>query len=228
MQTLLQKIEASATARLTLEPGRQAPQEIARYKAFLKVETHRLKMLHRAGGGGVEICAARAHILDVLLQHLWEAARQSLSAQAQKEFPRLALIALGGFGRGELNPHSDIDFMFLHDGQVVGGGKPHPYLARMLDGILYPLWDLGFKVGHAVRTLEECVKEANGEMLSKTSFIEARLIAGDAALFEKFQRTIVAKCVKRHEEDYVAARMGDQLARREKFGNSACMQEPNL
>ena len=172
MQTsLLKKIEASAAARLALEPGRQPSQEIARYKTFLKVETHRLKMLHRAGAGGIEICAARAHVLDVLLRHFWDAAKKSLSLQAQKEFPRIAFIAIGGYGRGELNPHSDIDFMFLHAGQVGGSGKPHPYLGRMVDGILYPLWDLGFKVGHAVRTLDECVAEANKEMQSKTSQI---------------------------------------------------------
>ena len=228
MQTLLQKIEASAAARLVLEPGRQPSQEIARYKTFLKVETHRLKMLHRAGAGGIEICAARAHIMDVLLRHFWDAAKQSLSAQAQKEFPKIAFIALGGYGRGELNPHSDIDFMFLHNGQVGGSGKPHPYLGRVMDGILYPLWDIGFKVGYAVRTLEECVAEANKEMQSKTSVIEARLIAGDEALFKQFQQAIVAKCVRTHVAEYIAARMEDQSTRRAKNGNSACMQEPNL
>ena len=228
MATLLQKIEASARTRLALEPGRQPSQELARYKAFLKVETHRLKMLHRAGVGGRDICAARAHILDALLQHFWDASMRSLSPQAQKEFPRIALIALGGYGRAELNPHSDIDFMFLHNGQVVGQSRPHPYLARMLDGILYPLWDLGLKVGHSVRTLDDCVKEAGSEMQSKTSFIEARLIVGNADVFKKFEQTIVAKCVKGHEDAYIAARMEDQAARREKFGNSACMQEPNI
>jgi len=228
METLFRKIEAAATACLTLPPGRQPSQEIPRYRTFLKVETHRLKMLHRAGGGGMEICAARAHIIDLLLQHFWDVAKQSLSAQAQKEFPKVSFIALGGFGRGELNPHSDIDFMFLHNGQVAGVGKPHPYLGRMIDGILYPLWDLGFKVGHSVRTLEECVAVANGDMQSKTSVIEARLIAGDAALFAKFQQTVVAKCVKGHEDEYIAARLEDQATRRAKFGNSACMQEPNV
>ena len=78
-------------------------------------------MVHRAGGGGREICRARAAMLDVLLRYLWNAAKASLSAQAQKEFPPLALVAIGGYGRAELNPHSDIDFMFLHDGQVAGG-----------------------------------------------------------------------------------------------------------
>ena len=229
MQTsLLKKIEASAATRLVLEPGRQPSQEIARYKTFLKVETHRLKMLHRAGSGGIEICAARAHIIDLLLRHFWDTAKGSLSPQAQKEFPKIAFIALGGYGRGELNPHSDIDFMFLHAGQIGGSGKPHPYLGRIIDGVLYPLWDLGFKVGHAVRTLDECVAEANKEMQSKTSVIEARLIAGDAALFEKFQQTIVVKCVKPHVNEYIAARMEDQSTRRAKNGNSACMQEPNV
>src|ERR1043165_6395235 len=196
MQTLFKKIEANAAARLVLEPGRQPSQEIARYKTFLKVETHRLKMLHRAGAGGIEICAARAHLMDVLLLHFWDTAKGSLSPQAQKVFPKIAFTALGGYGRGELNPHSDIDFLFLHAGQVAGSGKPHPYLGRVIDGILYPLWDIGFKVGHAVRTLDECITEANKEMQSKTAFIEARLIVGDEGLFQKFQQTIVAKCVK--------------------------------
>src|SRR3954471_24755197 len=110
MHGLLEKIEANAATRLVLPAGRQPAQELARYKAFLKVETHRLKILHRAGGGGLEICRARAAILDVLLRYLWETAKSSLSDQAQKEFPQLALVAIGGYGRAELNPHSDIDF----------------------------------------------------------------------------------------------------------------------
>jgi [protein-PII] uridylyltransferase len=228
MQTLLSKMTAAAEQRLALPPGRLPAQEIPRYKAWLKIETHRLKMAHRAGGGGREICAARAHLLDLLLRHLWDAARRSLSPQAQQEFPRVAFVALGGYGRGELNPHSDADVMFLHDGQVAPAGKPHPYLGRILDGILYPLWDLGFKVGHAVRTVDECVAEANREMQSKTSFIEARLIAGDEKLFARFEAAVLAKCVRGHEDEYIAARLEDQAARRAKFGNSACMQEPNV
>ena len=226
--TLIEKIEAAAAARLRLPEGRTASQELARFKTFLKLETHRLKMLHRAGGGGLEVCRARATVFDVMLRHLWEAARAGLSAQAQKEFPAIALVATGGYGRAELNPHSDIDIMFLHAGQVAAGNKPLPHLAKMVDGILYPLWDIGLKLGHAVRSVEDCVKEANGDMQSKTSLIEARLIVGDGKLFEKFQKTVAAKCVAGHEREYIAARLADQMARRTKFGNSACMQEPNI
>ncbi|HWC61480.1 MAG TPA: hypothetical protein VHC44_17440, partial [Verrucomicrobiae bacterium] len=104
MQSLFEKIEANAATRLTLPPGKLPTQELARFKAFLKVETHRVKLLHRSGGGGREVCRARAVILDVLLRYLWNAAKGSLSEQAQKEFPPLALVAIGGYGRAELNP----------------------------------------------------------------------------------------------------------------------------
>jgi [protein-PII] uridylyltransferase len=227
MDDLIRKIQDDAAERLPLPPTGNAADQLARYKAFLKVETHRLKMEHRAGAGGREICAARATMLDTLLRHLWESAKGSLSPQAQKEFPPLALVAIGGYGRAELNPFSDIDFMFLHDGQIAGN-KPLPYLSKLIDGILYPLWDVGLKVGHAVRSLDDCVNVANTDMQSKTSLIEARLIVGDEALFKKFQKRLVAKCVTGFEEKYIAARVEDQAARHGKFGNSACMQEPNI
>jgi [protein-PII] uridylyltransferase len=228
MQELLEKIEASATTRLTLPPGRSATQELARYKAFLKVETHRLKLHHRAGASGLEICHARAVMLDTLLRHLWNAAKDSLSEQARKEFPHLALVAIGGYGRAELNPHSDIDFMFLHSRQVAAGIRPLPHLSRIIDGLLYPLWDIGLKIGNSVRSIEDCIQVANNDMQSKTSLIEARLVTGDDALFKRFQKTLVSKCVTGHEQEYIAMRLADQAARRAKFGDSACMQEPNL
>jgi [protein-PII] uridylyltransferase len=188
-----------------------------------------VKLLHRSGGGGREVCRARAVILDVLLRYLWNAAKSSLSEQAQKEFPPLALVAIGGYGRAELNPHSDIDFMFLHDGQVVAGGRrPLPHLAKLVDGILYPLWDLGLKVGHSVRSIEDCITVANTDMQSKTSLIEARLITGNEALFKKFQKSLLSKAVGGHVDEYIAMRLEDQANRRAKFGNSASMQEPNL
>ena len=123
MATLVEKIEANAAARLASADGEPPVQELSRYKRFLKVESHRLKMLHRAGAGGGEICRGRAALIDILLRYLWNGAKSTLSAQGQKEFPPLCLIALGGYGRGELNPHSDIDFMFLHSGQVVAGSN---------------------------------------------------------------------------------------------------------
>ena len=192
------------------------------------METHRLKLLHRAGAGGLEICHARAAILDVLLRSLWDTAKGSLSAQAQKEFPPLALVALGGYGRAS----SIRTATSISCSCTAARSPPAPGRCRTCRGsstaCSIPLWDIGLKVGHSVRSIEDCVKMANSDMQSKTSLIEARLIAGDEALFEKFQKTLVAKCVEGHEEEYIAMRIEDQAARRAKFGNSACMQEPNL
>ena len=227
MQDLIRKIELNAKERLPAPAGSDAAERLARYKGFLKVETHRLKIEHRGGAGGREICRARATILDELLRHLWASACASLSPQAQKEFPAIALVAIGGYGRAELNPHSDIDFMFLHSGQVAVG-RPLPHLSKLIDGVLYPLWDTGLKVGHAVRSIDDCVKIANEDMQSKTSLIEARLIVGSEALFNKLQKAVVAKCVTGFEGKYIAARVEDQASRHAKHGNSATMQEPNI
>ena len=227
MQDLIRKIEADAETRLKLPPNSTTAENLACYKGFLNVQTHRLKILHRGGAGGREICRGRAAVLDALLRHLWETARSGLSPQAQREFPRLSLVAIGGYGRAELNPFSDIDFMFLQDGQIAAG-KPLPYLSKLIDGVLYPLWDIGLKVGHAVRSIDDCIKVANADMQSKTALIESRLIIGDDTLFKKFQKSLLAKCVDGYEEEYIAARLEDQETRRAKYGNSATMQEPNV
>jgi len=227
MPTLIQKMEANAADRLAFPPGHLPTQELARFKTFLKVETHRLKIVHRAGAGGLVVCQGRAALLDILLRRMWDAVKASLNPRAQ-EFPDIALVAIGGYGRAELNPHSDIDFMFLHEGQVKAGNEPQPGLAKMMDGILYPLWDIGLKVGYSVRNIDDCVRAAQDDMQSKTSLIESRLVIGSETLFKKMERTILHKCVEDHEDEYIAARLEDQASRHTKFGNSPCMQEPNI
>jgi [protein-PII] uridylyltransferase len=228
MLTLLEKIEASAAARLVL-PAKASPrQELARYKNFLKVETHRLKIMHRAGTDGREICHARSVMIDLILRSILEGVKQASPQFAGGSAPVVTLVAIGGYGRAELNPHSDIDIMFLHESDMVSGGKARPALAELVDGTLYSLWDLGFKVGHSVRSIDDCVKVANNDMQSKTALIEARRITGDEAIFDQFGRNILAKCVLGHENEYIQMRLEDQATRRKKYGNSAFMQEPNI
>jgi len=213
-----------------LPPHRHPSLELPRYKNFLKVESHRLKMLHRAGTGGREVCQARAAVLDVLVRFILDAVRNSTVSESKIAEPRFALVAVGGYGRGELNPQSDIDLMFLHTGDTISTahGKPHPALQAVVDGLLYTLWDVGLKVGHVVRTLEDCVRVANTDMQSKTALIEARLITGDADLFKRLQAVVLTRCVRGFEDAYIAARIADQTSRRAKYGGSATMQEPNI
>src|SRR5437870_11354815 len=114
MPTLLEKIVADASVRLPLPTGQQPSRELARYKGFLKIESHRLKILHRAGAGGREICQARAAVMELLLRYMVQAIQNSIPPA--KNSSDWALVSIGGYGRGELNPQSDVDFMFLHDG----------------------------------------------------------------------------------------------------------------
>lgn len=133
MPSLLERIEANAEARLSLPAGRKPTDEIARYRNFLKVESHRLRFVHRAGGSGREVCRARAAILDLLLLYMLQATRDASPELAEKNLPPIALVAIGGYGRAELNPHSDIDFMFLHNGEMVSAGKPKPGMRAIVD-----------------------------------------------------------------------------------------------
>lgn len=225
--TFAEKVEVHAARRLEIPEGRAPGQEIARYKDFLRVESHRVHLLHKRGATGKEVARARADVLDVLLRSVVRAIERNLVA-AKTAIPKYALVGLGGYGRGELNPFSDIDILFLHDTDQVAGGRAKPALKALAEGLLYVLWDCGLKVGHVVRSAEDCVSEANSNMQSKTALIEARLITGDAGLYKKMRDLVIAKAVRGHESAYIQARMEDQATRRSKHGNAATMQEPNI
>jgi [protein-PII] uridylyltransferase len=215
----LEKVLAHAEDQLAIA-GKQRPTEVLPiYKRFLKLEEHRLRLKHQAGGGGRDICARRGELVDVILRHIFGAA--AAAGVAPRETP-LALIALGGYGRGELNPFSDVDVMLLHGEQV------SPYVEEMAEQILYLLWDIGFKVGHSTRSIKEALAQANRDMLTKTAMLESRYLAGDQTLAQEFRDQFRAKCVVGFEREYVELRMHDQAARHTKFGDSIYMQEPNL
>ncbi|MDQ6765866.1 MAG: [protein-PII] uridylyltransferase, partial [Verrucomicrobiota bacterium] len=192
---------------------------------FLRIEEHRLRLKHRAGGGGRELCARRAEVIDVLLRQIFAAADAFARATAGVASSPLALLALGGYGRGELNPFSDVDVMFLHDGR---GEEISPYVVQMVEQVLYLLWDIGFKVGHSTRSLDDAIGQANGDMRTKTALLEARFLAGDPVLESIFRARFRSECIENHEADYVKLRMQDQASRHAKFSNSVYVQEPHV
>ena len=195
------------------------------YQKFLKIEEHRLRLRHQYGGGGREICALRVELIDVLLHHIFDAA-VAFADKAKGVSPApLTVIALGGYGRRELNPFSDVDIMFLHDKK---GADVSPYATQVIEQILYLLWDVGFKVGHSTRSIAEAIKLANTDMLTKTAMLESRQIAGNSELARRFRKAFRENCVRGHEREYVELRMQDQATRHAKFGDSVYVQEPHL
>ena len=220
----LEQVLAHAENQLAATGARRPTEVLPLYKKFLKVEEHRLRLKHQAGGGGREICARRSELVDILLQYVFGAAVTATSG-AKGSGIRLTLIALGGYGRGELNPFSDIDVMLLPSERTK---KISPQLQEMVQQVLYLLWDSGFKVGHSTRSIKEAIAEANRDMKTKTAMLESRFLAGDAELAREFREQFRSKCVDGHEREYVETRMQDQVARHKKFGDSVYLQEPHV
>ncbi|HEX8280570.1 MAG TPA: DUF294 nucleotidyltransferase-like domain-containing protein, partial [Chthoniobacterales bacterium] len=225
MSRHLDKVLAHAERELA-PAGRARPTEVLPlYKKFLRIEEHRLRLKHQAGARGRDICRRRADLIDVLLQRVFMAADNFARNESETEPTPLAVLALGGYGRGELNPFSDVDVMFLHGDAAE---EVSPYASQVIEQVLYLLWDIGFKVGHSTRSICEAVQHANSEMYSKTAMLESRFLIGDRELARRFRETFRTDCVEGFEREYVALRMQDQAARHAKFGNSVHMQEPHV
>jgi [protein-PII] uridylyltransferase len=226
LNALIAKIKEAARQRLVLPPLSKPTEELPRYRRFLKLETHRLLILHRAGAEGIQICRARSVMMDLLISHIWEGITKASPSHGAPF--RTALVAIGGYGRGELCPASDIDLMFLHLDGPDQAPERQKVLADWASALLCTLWDIGLKVGHSTRTIEDCVTVANNDMQAKTSLLAARWVTGAEPLFEQFEAAFRSRCVRGFGEEYVRQRLEDQRIRRAKYGNSPALQEPNI
>jgi [protein-PII] uridylyltransferase len=221
MSQHLEKILAHAERQLTSDGSRRLRERLDLYKKFLKVEEHRLRLKHYSGAGGLEIVRDRSALLDVVLRHLFQGAIEG-SSYGDKT-PPFALLAIGGYGRGELNPYSDVDILFLHDAPRISAES-----AEVIEQVLYMLWDVGFKVGHSTRSIDEAIKLANQDVQTKTSLLESRFLAGDHLRHAKFRREFFERCVRGQVDNYLRWRVSNQDERHRKYGGSVFMQEPNI
>ncbi len=135
---------------------------------------------------------------------------------------RMAIVAQGGYGRGLLAPSSDIDLLFLLPYKQTAWGE------SVAEYILYLLWDLGFKVGHATRTIDQCVRLGHSDMTIRTALLDARLILGDAALFTDFQKRFRAEVLEGNARPFIEAKLAEQNARHARAGASRYLVEPNV
>lgn len=135
---------------------------------------------------------------------------------------RFALIAVGGYGRGELAPFSDLDLLFLR------AYKPTPFAESVTEYMLYMLWDMGLKVGNSSRNIEECLKLAKADHTIETALLEMRCIAGDAALALDLARRFRKEVASRNQAAFIAAKLNERDTRHHRAGASRYMVEPNI
>jgi [protein-PII] uridylyltransferase len=198
---LFRRTRQHADKRLVFSGAKSDKQRLEDIKEFLRLEREMLLRYHRKGDSGLRLTRARAVIVDVLIQRLFAFAKE-VAIEAMGKLRPMCILATGGYGRGELCPHSDIDLMFLYSKSLTG--KTQELLKEtMTREILYPLWDSGIKVGHASRDSKEAILEAQSDIRNKNSMLDARFICGDRKLSEKFKEKFFKHCRKHEPEKYL-------------------------
>ncbi len=221
----LEKVLRHAEKQLESESFRKPRDVLEIYRKFLKIEEHRLKLNHQQGSGGRETCQRRSDLMTVVLRHVWRGAMENAKRAHLQAIPPVAMLAVGGFGRGEMNPFSDVDLLFLHGKQ---NAEEAVLVKAVVEEVLYMLWDVGFDVGHATRSEEDVVEQAQKDLQTKTAMLEARLLCGDEKLWKSFERAFERKCLNGEEDKYVEWRLEDQRLRHEKHEGTPFVQEPNV
>jgi [protein-PII] uridylyltransferase len=175
------------------------------------------------GASGLETARLLSAVTDEVITALYDfTTTHVFRARNPTEGERLALLAVGGYGRGALAPFSDIDLLFLRP------YKQTAHVESVIEYMLYALWDLGFKVGHASRTVDECVRLSREDITIRTSILEARRLTGDQALAQQLTKRFREDVVRGTGAEFVAAKLRERDERHARAGASRFMVEPNV
>lgn len=164
---------------------------------------------------------ARAQDEVIRAVHIW-ATRYVYPRENPSEAEALAIAAVGGYGRGTLAPGSDIDLLFILP------YKQTPWGENVTEFVLYMLWDLGQKVGHAVRSVDDSIRMAKSDMTIRTATLESRFLVGDKRLFDEMRNRFESEIVEKTGPEFIAAKMAERDARHEAQGNTRYVVEPNV
>lgn len=205
MQSLWALVDADVNPRL--------PEDIAFFRESLKQGQIYLQQQFENGADIVELVHQRAYFVDEVIGQLW-------SQHIPKESP-MALLAVGGYGRGELHPYSDIDLLVLLDTSI--SDQPPESLSQFLT----QLWDIGLEIGHSVRTIAECRQQAEQDITIATNLLETRFICGEGSLFYGLQQLTVTNKTW-DEKQFYQNKLAEQKQRHLKYNDTANNLEPNL
>ena len=174
-------------------------------------------------GRGIACAETLSGFQDLLIDALYRFAQRNVyQAMNPSESERMSVVAVGGYGRNTLAPGSDIDLLFLLP------YKQTPWGESVVEYILYLLWDLGFKVGHATRTVAECIRAGRDDMTIRTALVDARYLCGDESLFDEFIEAFKTKIVAGTSAEFIEAKLAERDSRHRSGGGSRYVVEPNV
>ncbi len=172
---------------------------------------------------GNDCAEAQSFLIDQLIRIMHDhVVGDVYRASNRTSGERLTIMAVGGYGRGEMAPHSDVDIAFLTP------IKQTPWCEQVIEAMLYFLWDLGLKIGHSSRSLDDMVRMGRSDLTIRTAMLEGRYVWGDQVLYEEAQRRFWAEVVKGTEQQYVTEKLAERNERHKRLGDSRYVVEPNI
>jgi [protein-PII] uridylyltransferase len=189
--------------------------------AFLAARRDEARERLEGGGRGLACAHYLSRAEDFIVRALHECLVEKLRGEGAKILAH-AVVAVGGYGRGTLAPQSDIDLLF------VAADPGDAKIKFIVESLLYVLWDLKQKVGHATRSIEDCIAQARADMTIRTSILEARFLSGDSQLFETLRRRFDGQIVAKSASEFVAAKLAERDKRIQRQGESRYLVEPNV
>ena len=174
-------------------------------------------------GNGLDVLRGNAFLMDQLIRLVFDFAEQYVYPVSNRSTDeQLSIVAIGGYGRAELAPQSDVDLMFLLP------YKQTPHGEQMVEFMLYVLWDLGLKVGHATRSIDDSIRLAKDDITIRTSLVDARWIWGDQKLFMNFAVRFDKEIITGSGQAFVDSKLAERDDRHERMGDTRYVVEPNL
>ena len=196
---------------------------LAPLKAALTAGRAEIRHRFQATGNGAATVREQCFLMDQLIRALFDLVTQLIYPLPNPTSgERLAIVAVGGYGRGELAPYSDIDLLFLHP------YKQTPHTEQVVEYLLYLLWDLGLKIGQSTRSVEECLRQAKSDLTIRTGLLEARYLWGEQALFDELKRRFASDIAKGSAAQFVAGKLAERDARHKRVGDSRYQLEPKI
>ncbi|HLD09720.1 MAG TPA: nucleotidyltransferase domain-containing protein, partial [Methylophilaceae bacterium] len=187
------------------------PESLAKvWRSRLQAQQATLRAAFERNADTARLLKAHCRLVDELLRDLWQ---QSGLASG------VCLIAVGGYGRGELFPYSDVDLLMLLPEHVDNA------VNLRIESIIGLLWDIGLAVGHSVRNVSECLEEAQKDVTVQTNLLEARFLTGDQTLYQDFHHSFISTV---HPLDFFKAKVLEQEQRHARFNDTAYNLEPNV